>query len=102
MSSTTNGLNGARAQKARWIALKLSLVIRELYPSPLAAPIWPATIPCMNTLCITGGRIIDPSQGIDQIGELWIRGENILGIGPQPQLKADQTIDAAGLIVCPG
>src|SRR5262249_20828805 len=60
------------------------------------------TIPSMNTLCITGGRIIDPSQGIDQIGELWIRGENILGIGPQPQLKADQPIDAASLIVCPG
>src|SRR5262249_62257460 len=56
----------------------------------------------MNTLCITDGRIIDPSRAIDQIGELWIRGENILGIGPQPQLKADQTIDAASLIVCPG
>jgi dihydroorotase len=56
----------------------------------------------MNTLCITSGRIIDPSQGIDQIAELWIRGENILGIGPQPQLKADHSIDASGKIVCPG
>jgi dihydroorotase len=56
----------------------------------------------MNTLRIVNGRIIDPSQGLDQPGELWIQGEHILGIGPQPQLQATQTIDAAGKIVCPG
>jgi dihydroorotase len=56
----------------------------------------------MRTLCITNGRVIDPSQGLDQVSELWIRGESILAIGAQPQLRADQTIDAIGKIVCPG
>ncbi len=56
----------------------------------------------MKTLCITGGRVIDPSQNIDQVTELWIRSESILGIGPQPQLRADETLDARGKIVCPG
>src|ERR1700730_572212 len=55
----------------------------------------------MNTLCITNGRVIDPSQGIDQITDLWIRGEHIVGFGPQ-QLQADRTLDATGKIVCPG
>jgi dihydroorotase len=57
---------------------------------------------CMNTLRIINGRIIDPSQGIDQVADLWIRGEHIAGLGPQPQLQADRTLDAGGRIVCPG
>jgi dihydroorotase len=56
----------------------------------------------MNVLRITGGRVIDPSQHIDQIADLWIKGEHIAGIGPQPQLQATRTIQAAGKIVCPG
>jgi dihydroorotase len=56
----------------------------------------------MITLRIINGRVIDPSQNIDQVTELWIRGERILGIGPQPSLQADRTLDAAGKIVCPG
>ena len=56
----------------------------------------------MNLLRIINGRIIDPSQHLDEIGELWIRGEQILGIGPQPGLQATRTLDAAGMIVCPG
>jgi dihydroorotase len=56
----------------------------------------------MKTLRISNGRVIDPAQAIDQVTDLWIRGENILGIGPQPQLQADRVLDAAGKIVCPG
>src|SRR4051794_4439453 len=56
----------------------------------------------MKTLCITNGRVIDPSQGIDHVTDLWIRGEQILAIGSEPQLHADCMIDAAGKIVCPG
>lgn len=55
----------------------------------------------MATTLIQGGRIIDPSQGIDAVGDLWLEGEKVLGIGPRDQ-KADKTIDAKGLIVCPG
>src|SRR5262247_894462 len=56
----------------------------------------------MNTLRITNGRVIDPSQGIDQVTDLWIRGDKIHGIGPQPQLQASRILDASGKIVCPG
>src|SRR5262245_32095007 len=55
----------------------------------------------MKTIRLTGGRVIDPSQNLDQVADLWIRGETILGIGPQPY-SADQTIDCANKIVCPG
>src|SRR4051812_4647316 len=56
----------------------------------------------MNTLRITNGRVIDPSQGIDAVTDLWIRGEQIVGLGPQPHLQAARTLDATGKIVCPG
>lgn len=56
----------------------------------------------MNRLRIHNGRIVDPSQGIDRVDELWIEGDRILGIGPRPELEANRTIDAAGKIVCLG
>jgi dihydroorotase len=56
----------------------------------------------MKMIRISNGRIIDCSQSIDQVTDLWVRGENILGLGPQPELQADRVIDAAGKIVCPG
>jgi dihydroorotase len=55
----------------------------------------------MQTLRIANGRVIDPSQGIDQVTDLWLRGDSVLGVGPQ-QMQADRTIDATGKIVCPG
>src|SRR6266436_1671088 len=56
----------------------------------------------MQTLRITNGRVIDPAQGIDQVTDLWIQDETILGLGPQPTAQADRVIDASGKIVCPG
>jgi dihydroorotase len=56
----------------------------------------------MSTLRISNGRVIDPSQGLDEVADLWIRDEHILAIGPQPQLQADRTLDAGGKLVCPG
>jgi dihydroorotase len=56
----------------------------------------------MTSLRITNGRIIDPSQKLDRVVDLWIQGERIHRIGPQPELRADHIIDAAGMIVCPG
>jgi dihydroorotase len=56
----------------------------------------------MTTLLITSGRVIDPANGVDQVTDLWIRSDRILGLGPQPNLQADRTIDATGRIVCPG
>src|SRR5258708_7348128 len=55
----------------------------------------------MSTICIRGGRVIDPAQHLDQIADLWISDGHILGIGPQSRV-ADTTIDAKDRIVCPG
>lgn len=55
-----------------------------------------------HLLLIRNGRVIDPSQNLDQVMDLWIEGEQILGLGPRPQLRAHRTIDATGKIVCPG
>jgi dihydroorotase len=56
----------------------------------------------MNTLRITNGRVIDPSQNIDHVTDLWVKGEHIAGMGPQPNLQATRVLDATGKIVCPG
>src|SRR5262249_61292210 len=61
-----------------------------------------ATVLDMNTRRSTNGRVIDPSQGIDQVADLWVRGERLVGLGPHPSLQADRVLDASGLLVCPG
>jgi dihydroorotase len=54
-------------------------------------------------LLIQGSRIIDPSQGIDEISNLLITEGKIswLGKGTPPQTDYN-TLNAKGLIVCPG
>jgi dihydroorotase len=54
----------------------------------------------MTTLLITGGRVIDPSQKLDAVGDVWISDGRF--IEPRPGLRADRTIDAANRIVSPG
>jgi len=58
----------------------------------------------MATLLIRGGRVVDPSQDIDRIADLRVVDGRIAGIGPGEagSGRADETIDAAGLIVAPG
>jgi dihydroorotase len=56
----------------------------------------------MITTCIKNGRIIDPAQNVDQVGDLWIGGEHILRIGGPAGERADHVIEARGMIVCPG
>lgn len=56
----------------------------------------------MSIICIRNGRVIDPSQNLDQVTDLWIRGYKILGTGPRPDLHPAKTLDATGMIVCPG
>ncbi len=55
----------------------------------------------MRTIHITGGRIIDPSQDIDRIGDLWLGRGRVLPFGEGYE-EAEVVIDARGLIVCPG
>jgi dihydroorotase len=56
----------------------------------------------MTTLRISNGRVIDPAQDLYRVTDLWLRDGRVLGTGPQPGAVADQTLDAAGKIVCPG
>jgi formylmethanofuran dehydrogenase subunit A len=50
-------------------------------------------------ICIRGGRVIDPGNGRDGIGDVWIEGERI--VPPAPDARAE-IYDAAGKIVMAG
>jgi dihydroorotase len=53
-------------------------------------------------LLIHGGHVIDPSQGIDQIGDLLIAEGKIVQIGGTVIPGEAKNFDASGLVVCPG
>jgi len=54
-----------------------------------------------KTLTLTGGRIIDPAHGIDQIADLVLEDGRVARIGSVSR-PTGPTIDASGCIVCPG
>lgn len=56
----------------------------------------------MGSLRIAGGRVLDPSQDLDRVTDLWIDGGRIACIGPDAPFAADETIAAGGLLVVPG
>ncbi|MEO1534864.1 MAG: dihydroorotase [Planctomycetota bacterium] len=57
----------------------------------------------MSGLLIKGGRVIDPVSGFDATADVAVRGGRIVEIAPGLSVSdADEKIDAAGLIVCPG
>lgn len=52
---------------------------------------------------IKGGRVIDPAANVDAQQDLYIAAGKIVGVGSAPaDFHANKTIDASGLIVCPG
>ncbi|MHC4600969.1 MAG: dihydroorotase [Planctomycetota bacterium] len=53
----------------------------------------------MKRILIRGGRVVDPSQGIDEEVDLLLEGGRIRAAGGGP---ADEIIDARGLVVVPG
>ncbi len=54
-------------------------------------------------LLIKGGRVVDPSQGIDGVYDLLIEGNRILKLEENIDIsEASQVIDAQGLVVSPG
>lgn len=55
----------------------------------------------MTTMLIRGGRIIDPSQNLDLVGNLLLRDGRIVGVDDATSTPG-QLVDATGLIVCPG
>jgi len=53
-------------------------------------------------LLIQGGRIVDGTGGPGYTGDLAIEGDHIAAVGDLSEWRADETIDAAGLVVAPG
>ena len=56
----------------------------------------------MTTLAIRGGRVIDPANGIDDVADLLISDGRIAEAGANAGKDASESVDARGLIVCPG
>jgi dihydroorotase len=54
-------------------------------------------------ISITGGRLLDPANNLDQITDLHLAGGQVVALGRAPEgFKAQHKIDAADKIVCPG
>src|SRR5688572_29048058 len=52
---------------------------------------------------IKNGRLIDPAHGTDERKDVFIAAGKVVGIGTAPAgYGANRTIDASGLVVCPG
>ncbi|TMF99098.1 MAG: dihydroorotase, partial [Chloroflexi bacterium] len=56
----------------------------------------------MTTLAIRGGRVIDPANSVDATADVLIADSRIAEVGPNSSKDATASIDASGLIVCPG
>jgi formylmethanofuran dehydrogenase subunit A len=50
---------------------------------------------------IRGAHIVDPAGGRDEIGDLWMRGDEIVA-RPRNGVTADETVDASGLVAMAG
>jgi dihydroorotase len=53
-------------------------------------------------LLIKGGRIINPAENIDQVGDILVENGRIVGIGQDIAADGAQIVNAAGLVVTPG
>src|SRR3954468_8398770 len=59
-------------------------------------------MPCVLDLLIRGGRVIDGSGGLWFRGDVGVRGDRIVEVGPPSGRRAARVIEADGLFVCPG
>src|SRR5712691_4944697 len=52
---------------------------------------------------ITGARVIDPASKRDRVGSVYVHDGNIVALDKAPDgFRADEKIDARGLVACPG
>jgi dihydroorotase len=52
---------------------------------------------------IRNGRLIDPKNGLDEMADVFIENARIAAIGQPPaNFSTERTLDASGLVVCPG
>ncbi len=62
----------------------------------------PNALAATYDLVIKGGRVIDPSLGIDAVRDVAVSGGRIAAVGENIAGDATETIDARGKIVAPG
>ncbi|HWX21154.1 MAG TPA: dihydroorotase [Candidatus Binatia bacterium] len=59
----------------------------------------------MNALLLTGGRVIDPANGLDSLADVLISDGRVAAVGPNAGSQAPaevERLDVRGLVVCPG
>jgi dihydroorotase len=59
----------------------------------------------MNSLLLTGGRVLDPANNFDAVADLLIQDGKIAALGPAAGTQAGaetERVDVAGRVVCPG
>src|SRR5262245_7327691 len=59
----------------------------------------------MNSLLLTGGRVIDPANRLDAVADVLILNGKIAALGADAAQQSSpeiEALDANGLIVCPG
>ena len=57
----------------------------------------------MTSILIAGGRIIDPAQGVDMVGDVLIEGGRVVGVESDiAPPEGAQVIGADGMVVSPG
>src|SRR6266542_2390045 len=59
----------------------------------------------MNSLLLTGGRVVDPANRFDAVADLFISDGKIAALGPEAPAKAGagtERLDVKGRVVCPG
>ncbi len=55
-----------------------------------------------HDLILRGGRVIDPSRGLDAVGDVAVTEGRIAAVAPQIAAEAEETLDARGKLVVPG
>ncbi len=56
----------------------------------------------MLDLIIKGGRVIEPANGRDEIADIGFEGGRVAAVGSGMPLRAQEVLDASGLLVVPG
>src|SRR5688572_19931080 len=55
-----------------------------------------------GTLAIRGGRVLDPANAVGTVADVLIADGRIAEVGSDAGKDASESIDASGLMVCPG
>src|SRR5262245_26992509 len=77
-----------------WIFVMLSLQVAMCRPAPALA--------VDADILLKGGTIVDGSGGEPYVGDVAVAGDKIVGVGKFEVGRVGQTVDCAGLLVCPG